>query len=93
MTKLRRVVGILIAVVVIGTAAVPIETEFRVQAAKRYLRKASAVSDCAAMFGDLPREADVTLKRILAERLSLKVTDTDKIHVFQREGFPTGQST
>jgi hypothetical protein len=87
-SKLRRVVGILTSIGVIGLVAIPIETEFRVQSAKRSLRKTSSVNDCAAMFGNHPREADGSLKRILAERLSLKVTNTDKILIFQREGIP-----
>lgn len=88
MTKRPRVARILIAVVVIGFAGVPVRTEIRIQSAKHCLRNASSVSDCTAIFGAPSRKAGSDLKSILTERLSLDVTDSDEILIFQREGIP-----
>lgn len=88
MTKRGKIVGIVIAVIVIGLVAVPIETEYHVLSARRFLQGASSVSDCEAKFGSPSHKANADLKEILAERLSLQVADTDDILVFQHEGIP-----
>ena len=88
MTKRGKIAGIVFAVIVIGLAAVPVETEYHILSAKRFLQEASSVRDCEAKFGSASHTANADLKVTLAERLSLKVADTDDILVFQREGIP-----
>ena len=88
MTRGSKVAGILAALFVIGLAAMPIETEMQVRAARKYLASSSRVDDCVAEFGAQHRAVGGESERSLADRLSLEFSEGDTILVFQREGLP-----
>lgn len=77
------VVGVICVVL-----ALPLETELRVQAAKRHLRRATTVSECISEFENPRTAVSNDSKKILSERLHLSVTSNDQVLTFNKEGLP-----